>query len=167
VPGCPSYNKQKQKPFTMKKIILAWAVLLITGLTSAFANKSEDINQQALASFKHDFATAKDVNWQEQKDFIKATFSLNDQIMYAFYNRQGELLGVMRHVISSQLPLNLLMDLKKNYLSDHWISDVIEMNVDGQTKYYVSLENGDRTVVLKADGDGEWREHKSCRKNIA
>jgi hypothetical protein len=151
----------------MKKIILAWAVLLISGLTGAFANKSEDVNQQALASFKHDFSTAKDVKWQEQKDYIKATFSLNEQVMYAFYNRQGDLLGVMRHVISSQLPLNLLMDLKKTYLTGYWISDVIEMSVDGQTKYYVSLENGDQTLILKAEGDGEWRTHKTFRKNIA
>ena len=151
----------------MKKLILAWAVLLITGLTSAFANKSGDINQHALASFKNDFATATNVSWQETKDFIKATFSFNDQIMYAYYNRQGDFLGVMRHVLTSQLPLNLGLDLKKSFMSDYWVSDVIEMSVDGQTNYYVSLENGDQTVILKSDGDGEWRIHKTFRKNIA
>jgi len=151
----------------MKKLILAWAVFLITGLTSAFANHNGDINELALASFKHDFATAKDVVWQKQKDFIKATFTLNDQIMYAFYNRQGDLLGIMRHVLSSQLPLNLLIDLKKSYLSDYWISDVIEMSVDGQTNYYVSLESGDQTLILKSDGAGEWRVHKTFKKSIA
>jgi len=151
----------------MKKLILAWAVMLIAGLTSAFANKSEDINRYAQASFRHDFSSAKDVVWQEQKDFIKATFTLNDQVMYAYYNRQGDFMGVMRHVLSNQLPLNLLMDLKKNYLSDYWISDVIEMSTDGQTKYYVSLENGDQTLILKSDGSGEWRGHKTFKKNIA
>jgi hypothetical protein len=151
----------------MKKIILAWTVLLITGLTGAFANKSEDINQHALASFKSDFASATGVSWQETKNFIKATFSLNDQIMYAYYNRQGDLLGVMRHVLTTQLPLNLGMDLKKSFLADYWVSDVIEMSVDGQTNYYVSLENGDQIVILKSDGAGEWSIHKTIKKNIA
>jgi hypothetical protein len=36
----------------MKKTILAWAVMLTVGLTSAFANKSEDINQNAIAAFR-------------------------------------------------------------------------------------------------------------------
>ena len=86
----------------MKKTILAWAVMLTVGLTSAFANKSEDINQNAIAAFRNDFTTATNVSWQQGKDYVKATFSLNDQIMYAFYNQQGELVGVMRHLLVSR-----------------------------------------------------------------
>jgi hypothetical protein len=39
----------------MKKTILALAVMLTTGLTSAFANKGEEINQRAISSFSKDF----------------------------------------------------------------------------------------------------------------
>jgi hypothetical protein len=151
----------------MKKLILAWAVILTVGLTSAFANKSEDINQNAVASFKNDFTSARNVSWQENKGYIKATFSMNDQIMYAFYNHQGELLGVMRHVLTSQLPLNLSRGLKKSYISEYWVSDLIEMDADGQTYYYVSLENGDGTIILKSDASGNWRLHKTIKKNLA
>ena len=151
----------------MKKTILAWAVMLTVGLTSAFANKSEDINQNAIAAFRNDFTTATNVSWQQGKDYVKATFSLNDQIMYAFYNQQGELLGVMRHLLVNQIPLNLSKDIKKTYLSEYWISDLIEMSADGQTHYYISLENGDETVILKSDASGNWKLHKTIKKNIA
>ena len=58
----------------MKKTILALAVMLTTGLTSAFANKGEEINQRAISSFSKDFLSAKNVSWQQQKDYAKATF---------------------------------------------------------------------------------------------
>jgi hypothetical protein len=151
----------------MKKTILAWAVMLTVGLTSAFANKSEDINQNAIAAFRTDFASAKNVSWQEARNYIKATFSLNDQIMYAFYNQQGELLGVMRHLLLSQIPMILSKDIQKSYLSEYWISDLIEMSVDGQAHYYISLENGDETLILKSDASGNWKLHKTIKKNIA
>ena len=78
----------------MKKTILALAVILTVGLTSAFANKSEDINQGAITSFKSDFVKARNVSWQEGKDFAKVTFTLNDQVMFAYYsNETNELVG--------------------------------------------------------------------------
>ena len=70
----------------MKKTILALAVMLTTGLTSAFANIGEEINKSAISSFNKDFLSAKNVSWQQQKDYAKATFSLNNHVMYAYYN---------------------------------------------------------------------------------
>src|SRR3990170_7020955 len=99
----------------MKKSILMWAMMLTMGLTSAFANNEETINQKAASSFKKDFATAQDVKWERSKDFVKATFKMNDQVMFAFYSEAGDLMAISRNIVSSQLPISLLADLKKNY----------------------------------------------------
>ncbi len=149
----------------MKKTILALAVMLTVGLTSAFANKSEDINQGAVSSFKSEFVTARNVSWQQEKEYAKVTFTLNDQVMFAYYsNETNELLAVVRNLLSYQLPINLFTSLRKEY-NDHWISSLFEVAKQDHTAYYVTLENSDETVVLKAIGSNEWTVYKRTKKS--
>jgi hypothetical protein len=60
--------------------------------------------------------------------------------------------------------LNLLSDLKKNY-TGYWISDLFEMATKGDTAYYMTVENGDYSIVLKSIGSGGWEVYKRDRKN--
>ncbi|HMH34032.1 MAG TPA: hypothetical protein VK543_13425 [Puia sp.] len=144
----------------MKKIILALAVILTAGLTSAFAN--EDINENAVASFRKDFVAARNVSWQQSRNYIKATFDLNNQVMYAFYNYRGELMAVIHHILSNELPGDLKSALKKGYRG-YWVSDLFELSSDEQHLYYVTLENADATIVLKSDGSGGWKFYKKLK----
>ncbi len=148
----------------MKKTILALAVMMITGLTSAFANVSGDVNQRAVASFSKDFVNAKNVSWQQQKNFAKATFSLNDRVMFAYYDQSGELLALIRNILSDQLPVELLMELKKKS-NNYWVTELFEVATGDQTNYYVTLENGDEKVVLKSDGFDQWSVYSKEKKN--
>ncbi|MBS1596627.1 MAG: hypothetical protein JST75_00270 [Bacteroidetes bacterium] len=148
----------------MKKTILALAVMLTTGLTSAFANKGEEVNKSALTSFHRDFLSAKNVSWQQQKDYAKATFSLNDHVMFAYYNDQGELLAVVRNILSDKLPIRLLTEIKNDY-SNYWISELFEMATEDQTTYYVTIENGDERIILKSQGLDQWSVYKKEKKN--
>ena len=147
----------------MKKSILTWVLLLTVGLSSTFANKLENVNEQVISSFEKDFAAAQDVIWEKSKDVSKATFKLNDQVMFAYYAEDGGLLAVIRNLVSSQLPINLLSDLKKNY-SNYWISDLFEMAADNSTSYYVTVQNGDQTIVLKSYGSTGWETFKKEKK---
>ena len=149
----------------MKKSILMWAMMLTMGLTSAFANNEETINQKAVSSFKKDFTTAQDVKWENNKDFVKATFKLNDQVMFAYYSQTGDLMAVTRNIVSSQLPLSLFSNLRKSY-SSYWISDLFEISSDADASYYVTLQNGDQTLVLKSNGTSAWELYKKEKKNI-
>ena len=139
--------------------------MLTMGLTSAFANNEETINQKAVSSFKKDFTTAQDVKWENNKDFVKATFKLNDQVMFAYYSQTGDLMAVTRNIVSSQLPLSLLSNLRKSY-SSYWISDLFEISSDADASYYVTLQNGDQTLVLKSNGTSGWELYKKEKKNI-
>ena len=148
----------------MKKIILALAIILTTGLTSAFANKGEDNSQGAQVSFKKDFSNATNISWQQEKAYAKATFTLNDQVMIAYYsNENNELLAVVRNILSQQLPINLFTSLKKEY-SGYWITDLFEMATPDNTHYYVTLENSNETIVLSAQGSSEWTVYQRTRK---
>jgi hypothetical protein len=140
----------------MKKTILALAVILTVGLTSAFAKTNEDISQNVMASFKSSFSGAINVSWQQEKDFVKATFTLNNQVMYAYYNPEtNELMAVVRNILSDQLPINLSTSLKREY-NDHWISGLFEVAKQDHTAYYATMEDANEKLVLKSSNFNEW-----------
>jgi hypothetical protein len=85
------------KTFKMKKTILGLALSLLIG-TASFANNDETINQKAEQSFKKEFVQAKDVSWQKSGDLVKATFTLNDRVLFAYYNETGDLVAITRNI---------------------------------------------------------------------
>ncbi len=147
----------------MKKGILSLALMLMIGITSTFAKNYEGVNQRVISSFQREFTNAKDVKWESSKEFAKATFSLNGQIMFAYYSEEGQLLAMTRNIQSSQLPINLLNNLKKDYNS-FWITDLFEMASGNETAYYVTLESSDSMVVLKSTDSMNWEVFKKEKK---
>lgn len=148
----------------MKKTILSVALLISIGVSS-FANNTEGVNQKVTSSFVKDFNNAKDVKWENGKEFSKVTFTLNGQVMFAYYAANGEKLAMSRNIVSSQLPINLLTDLKKNY-NEYWISDLFEMAAGNETSYYVTLENADAKLVLKSSDAANWDVFKKEKKEV-
>ncbi len=149
----------------MKKMMLVWALMLTVGISSSFAHFAETVSQQVINAFKKDFSGAQDVKWESSKDFAKATFKLNDQVMFAYYSNDGELTAVTRNIISSQLPINLLADLKKTY-GQYWITDLFEMASNSTTSYYITLQNGDQNLILKSNGSAGWEVFKKEKKTV-
>ena len=147
----------------MKKSILILAMLLTTIVGSSFANKTDDNKNRAAASFKQDFASAKEVTWETGKELAKATFKLNDQVMFAYYTESGELMAVVRNMVSGQLPINLLTNLKKNY-KDYWITDLFEVSASNESSYYVTLQSADNVIVLKSSGLNKWEVFQKEKK---
>lgn len=146
----------------MKKLFIV-AMILMTGLSTTFANLRESVNEKVSKAFTKDFVGAQDVKWEVKENFAKATFKLNNQVMFAFYSQDGDLLGVTRNIVSSQLPINLLSDLKKSY-SNYWITDLFEMGNNNNTTYYVTLECSTHTVVLKSTGTEGWSVYSRVKK---
>lgn len=147
----------------MKSKIMIGLFVLITGISSAFANGSEEVNQRIINSFNKEFTGAQNVQWSSSKDFVKATFTLNDQVVFAYYSQGGKLLGVTRNIVSGQLPINLLTSLKKKY-SNYWIADLFEMAANDENSYYVTLEDSDHKLVLKSNGTNGWKVFKKEKK---
>jgi hypothetical protein len=144
----------------MKKMILT-LVIAITAL-SAFA-KDENVNQKVLDAFKTEFSTAREVEWSVGTDYYKATFNYNGKYVFAFYNEEGELLGLSRYLSPSDLPLALQNNLKKNY-EGYWVSDLFEASKDDATNYYITLENADTKIVLKS-AENSWNTFSKIKKS--
>jgi len=147
--------KKKYKSKNMNKIILSIATVLMMGF-SAFATGHDEVaNQQTRDAFRKDFISASNISWEQKSSYTKATFTLNGQILYAYYNNNGDLQAVVRNIISDQLPITLLTDLRKDY-NGYWITDLFEISSDNETTYYVTLENSDKKIVLKSSGAAYW-----------
>lgn len=145
----------------MKKIMLVCALLLSVGLSTTFAHFTENVSQEVISSFNKDFTGAQEVSWHDAKDFARATFKMNNQVMYAYYSKAGELLAVTRNISTSQLPINL--QVKKGY-TDYWVTDLFEMASGGVSTYYLTLEDGTQKVILKSSGSTGWEVYKKEKK---
>jgi len=149
----------------MKKMMLVWALMLTVGIGSSFARFTETVSQSVVNAFKKDFSGAENVSWESGKTFAKATFKMNDQVMFAYYSNEGELQAVTRNIIAAQLPINLLADLKKSY-GQYWITDLFEIAANNSTSYYITLEDGDQNLILKSNGPAGWEVFKKAKKAI-
>jgi CRISPR/Cas system-associated exonuclease Cas4 (RecB family) len=145
----------------MKNILLAF-VLLVSSL--AVNAEEKNVNEKVLNAFKNEFTTASQVEWSTGLNYYKASFVFNDKHVYAFYNADGRLLGLTRNITTSELPLKLQTDLKKNY-ENYWISDLFEAAREEGTSYYLTLEDADTRLVLKASADNNWTVYEKTKKS--
>ena len=144
----------------MKKLVLLLAIVFATQL--AFASDATTPSS-ASWSFKRDFHKATNVQWQYAETYVKASFVLDNQFMNAFYSPDGELMAVTRNILCEQLPLKLIMELKQNY-STYWISNLFEVVNESGDQYYITLENGDEILVLKAKAHKSWKLYQKTVK---
>jgi len=100
---------------------------------------------------------------ENKKDYTKVTFRMNGIVMFAYYSTDGDLLAVVRNILSTELPIHLLMELKQKH-SDCWITDLFEMDHNGQTIYYASLENSDVKVTLRSADNSNWETYQKENK---
>ena len=143
----------------MKQIITFAAAALITLSSFAtpvarpVASPADAISGEIRTSFVRQFKGAELISTEARQAFTRLTFSMNDVIMSAFYSNEGDLLAVTRNILSTQLPLDLLVSLKSDY-SAYWITELFEFNGSDDTHcYYVSLESADQRVTLRSNGD--------------
>jgi hypothetical protein len=147
----------------MKRLLFTMTLALGLFAMSSFAN-AEDVAPAALESFKTSFKTATDVNWSVSENYYRANFSLNGQLVSAFYNHDGKMIALTRNITSLQLPIALQASLKNNY-DCYWITDLVEMANEDGTTYYVTLENADTKLVLKSSANSDWSHYKKQRKS--
>jgi hypothetical protein len=124
---------------------------------------SDRIASSVSASFKQDFKNAELINSEVGANFTRLTFRTDDMILMAFYTKDGELIATTHNILSSQLPIKLLMDLKKDY-KGYWITELFELNGKGQDAYYISLENADTKISLHSNDYSAWEVYLHAEK---
>jgi hypothetical protein len=138
----------------MKKITIILALVLTVSTSFAFSGP-EAVNSQALTTFNSEFVGATEASWTVSQNFYKVTFTMNEQIWFAYYNKSGEFMAVTKNISSVKLPTNLKKSLKK-FLSNSWITDLFEVTNFDETSWYVTLETADSKIILKSDNGGKW-----------
>ena len=147
---------------TFATIALTAALLLTAGVGSSFSRNTTNGNDNIEAYFRKDFQQAEQISTNTGADYTKVTFKMNSMILTAFYSNSGELLAVTHNITSTQLPLQLLIQVKRNY-SGYWISDLFEYNANGSSSYFLTLENADSKVTLRSN-DGDWETYNKTTK---
>src|ERR1043165_1212223 len=137
----------------MKKLVVVAGFLLAAAVSNAYP--SEKVSPKVLASFKQEFSNAKEVEWETGSNYFKATFSMNEQRVFAYYDIDGNLTSVARYISSVQLPINLFSDLKNDY-SKYWISDLFEVDNNEGLHYFITLETADAKLILRSSNGGDW-----------
>jgi hypothetical protein len=144
----------------MKKMILTLAIAVST--LGAFAGEA-NVSEKVLNAFKTEFNTAKEVQWTTGVNYFMASFIYNEKYVNAYYNEEGELMGLTRNITTADLPMALQANLKNDY-SSYWVSDLVEVTKNEGTSYYITLENADTKLVLKAAGGYTWSQYKKVKK---
>ena len=85
--------------------------------------------------------------------------------MFAYLNENGVLLGAYRNILSNQLPMSLMAELKEDY-SGYWITELFELAKENQTNYFVTIENGDQKITLKSENANSWNIKTKTQKII-
>jgi hypothetical protein len=138
----------------MKKTILSIALGLAM-FSTAFAKAPEKSTNRAIAAFMKEFHKASDVIWSSNNNYIMAAFQIDNQTQYAYYDYQGNLVGVVHHILTSDLSADLSGDIRKHY-SNYWVSELFKLSSEQGDAYYIQLKNGDETIVLTTEGTGSW-----------
>ena len=150
----------------MKKRILLLSIVLVSFTAFSFAADAPAISKNVMSSFNKQFSNARDIKWENQADFVKAQFTMNEMVLFAYFNKNGDLIAVTRFISPNQLPLELLSSLKKQH-TGYWISDLFEIQSENGTSYFATLENADQIVVLKSEGISGWNTFQKEKKNDA
>ena len=150
----------------MKKRILLLSIALVSLTAFSYAADAPAISKNVISTFNKEFSNARDIKWEQQADFIKAQFTMNDMVLFAYFNNNGDLIAITRFISPKQLPLEILTSLKKDY-TGYWISDLFEIQSEAGTAYYATLENADQVIVLKSEGTSGWQTFQREKKEHA
>jgi hypothetical protein len=149
----------------MKKLRTLFAAAAILVATSAFATPGPDkVSERVKSEFEKSFAGASNVKWEVKDDFYFATFDLNAKEVSAAYNEVGELLGVSRVLETCELPFSVSFAVAQNYSGYNVAKTATEITYEGQTSYYVNVENDKKFLKLKCNTNGEIVVDKKVKK---
>ncbi len=138
----------------MKKKIVILTALVILAVATTFANDNE-IGKNALSTFSETFTKATNVKWERNSHYYAASFQMNGQSLTALLSENGDMIAVSRNILSTEMPLHLQTTLARDY-SAYWISDLVEYAVGSETRYYVTVEDADKKIVLESVNTYDW-----------
>lgn len=119
-------------------------------------------NAKAAASFNADFKGATGI-WSFDQGYNEVLFFWNGDLMDAFYDKDGNMIGAFHEVKADRLPAHTAEKIASWYKGYKMsFASVLERN-DQDPVYYVTVENAEHRLVLEVTGDGMVQEYKRLR----
>ena len=135
----------------MKKIILSLSLFATTAI--ALAASDPVVDPEIKQKFKKEFASAENVKWSEQDNYLAVSFTIAQTRTMAIYSKSGELISTIRDILFDQLPLSVITGLNKAF-PDATVSSVKEVTNDLGTTYKMNAETKELSLKLSADSYG-------------
>lgn len=144
--------KRAQASFGKKVLTAAFAVTFITA--TAFASGEEN-KEKAVKNLKKEFATAKDIEWKLTDNYLKASFTWNNQQLEVFYNFEGDVIAKSKHIELSNLPVDAQQTIEKRY-ADYKIDEIVDFDgTDLGHYYYASVIKDNKKTILQVSSQGD------------
>jgi hypothetical protein len=148
----------------MKKNIVILIASLIITFSAAYANGNEkNVPETVTSAFTSDFSHAGNVKWELLDGYYKASFNEHGKTLFAFYTADAEFMGIASNLLSDRLPVSLQSEIKEKY-SEYWISDLFHFNIKNTPGYFITLENADQKIMLKAEENKSWSFYSIVKK---
>jgi hypothetical protein len=136
----------------MKKAFFS-AVLALLLATSSYAGETGKVNSKVMSNFPVEFSKAKNVSWTSTQDYVKASFNEDEKSKEAYYDRDGNLLGVTSWISIDELPISAKRSFAKKY-ADFTATELIKLDGTDETTYYISAKNDSKSLILKVSAEG-------------
>jgi len=138
----------------MKNLIVSLALVLIAGVIPALAHGT-DTDPRAEKVFAQKFTGAQNIKWTRLEDgYLRVTFVLNGIAAESFFDRDAELLGTVRNLFYSQLPLTVIQEIN-NKFGETSVIEVKEITNSDGTSYKVVFELNNRKYSVRLTSLGE------------
>jgi hypothetical protein len=147
------------------KNLITFLVVAASALTqpALAANKMFDGKAaKAKATFVSTYQGADGI-WNENGNTTEVLFFWHNQLMDAYYDVNGDLIGTFHNVATSELPANSLKEIGSDY-KGYKIINTSVMEKDGQAPvYYVTVESPARMFILEVSKAGDVNVFKTLR----
>jgi hypothetical protein len=145
----------------MKKLLFILVCLLvITGTSRLYATPDAAL----IKSFHIVFPGAENTTWHEDEDGYLAHFNQSEVTLKARYNKQGNLIYVMRYYADENiLPLNVLLSVKKKYPGKK-VYGITEYSGTSGIVYNIRMEDELNWYDIKATMTGKVHMQERLKK---
>lgn len=144
------------KQIHMKKIVIIYAALTVSGVVSAQKLKESEVPAVVQSAFKKNFPAAKGVKWsKESVTEFEAEFKNGSVETAANFDANGKWLITETEIRKAELPAAVQITINKDY-AGYDIEEVEKADTpDKGTFYEVELEKQEQTVTLQLSKDGK------------
>jgi hypothetical protein len=137
---------------------LSIAVILFLTVIGTHANplsRNEEPTFNGSNHFRRQFPQATEVNYKVKGQFTEVNFIWNGLQLQAFYDQEGNPLATARIIDKNNLPVNVQLNLQKNY-SEGVVTAAIEYtDTSDGLSYYVTLATPKSTYLLHVSTSGD------------